>query len=106
VRAPDSSAWGRSELPPPSPQKQSFVSPTGLVTDQSHHSTQTQSCGRVSAETIFAAEHVPDGLGETFVPVDLSGSINGPLSGNSTLRVTNESTDSTATAIPPTGRGR
>jgi len=34
-----------------------------------------------------AAEHVPAGLGETFVAVDLSGSMDGPLSGNSTLRL-------------------
>ena len=33
-----------------------------------------------------AIEHVPDGLGETFVGVDLSGSMDSPISGNSTLR--------------------
>jgi len=33
-----------------------------------------------------AVGHVPDGLGETFVGVDLSGSMESPISGNSTLR--------------------
>ncbi len=33
-----------------------------------------------------AVDHVPDGLGETFVGVDLSGSMDAPLSVNSTLR--------------------
>jgi 60 kDa SS-A/Ro ribonucleoprotein len=34
-----------------------------------------------------ATEQVPDGLGETFVAVDLSGSMEGPLSRHSTLRL-------------------